>query len=115
MAETLFNQLAQGKAEALSAGTNPADTVDPTVVKAMNEIGIDISSNKPKMLTLEMIEKADKVITMGCGVEGVCPATFVETEDWGLEDPRGKSIETVRKIRDEIKTRITEMLQDTMP
>jgi arsenate reductase (thioredoxin) len=76
----------------------------PTVVEGIKEIGIDISGNNPKMLTFEMIENATKMITMGCGVEAeeVCTASFIETEDWALEDPKGNPIETVRKIRHEI-------------
>jgi len=112
MAEAFFNHLAGGKAKASSAGTNPANIIDPTVVQVMNEVGIDISSNRPKKLTLEMLNQADKVITMGCGAENVCPASFVETEDWGLEDPKGKSIDEVREIRDEIKARVAKMLKN---
>jgi protein-tyrosine-phosphatase len=78
----------------------------------MKEVGIDISSNRPKKLTVEMLSQADKVITMGCCAENVCPASFVETEDWGLEDPKGKSIDEVREIRDEIKARVAKMLKN---
>jgi arsenate reductase (thioredoxin) len=114
MAEAFFNKIANGKAQAISAGTRPADTVNPVVVKAMMEIGIDISKNKPKTLTMEMIQSADKMITMGCGddAEGVCPARFIETEDWALEDPKGKPVAGVRIIRDEIKRRVTELLKE---
>jgi len=66
---------------------------------------------RPKALTMEMLDQADRVVTMGCGVEGVCPASFVETEDWQLEDPKGKSLEEVRRIRDEIKTGVTRLLE----
>jgi arsenate reductase len=112
MAEAFFNKLANGKAKAISAGTQPADKVNPVVVEAMHEVGIDISGNKPKALTIEMVEKADKMITMGCGAEaqGVCPASFIETEDWALEDPKGKSLEQVRRIRDEIKERVSKLI-----
>jgi protein-tyrosine-phosphatase len=112
MAEAFFNQTAAGKAVALSAGTQPGDKVHPVVVDVMREVGIDISGNKPKMLTLEMIERADKMITMGCGADagGLCPAGFVETEDWALEDPMGKPISEVRTIRDEIKRRVSDLL-----
>src|SRR3990170_1226268 len=103
MAEAFFNLLAKGKARAISAGTQPADKVNPVVAEAMREVGIDISSHKPKSLTLEMMEKADRVITMGCGAEAVCPAALAETEDWALDDPKSKSLDRVRKIRDEIK------------
>jgi arsenate reductase (thioredoxin) len=112
MAEAFFNQMAAGKALAISAGTQPADYVNPTVVQAMGEVGIDISGNKPKMLTLAMIEQADKMITMGCGDDagGLCPAGFIETEDWALADPNGKPIAEVRIIRDEIKRRVSDLL-----
>ena len=112
MAEAFFNQLAQGKGIALSGGTTPDDSVDPAVVKVMQEVGIDLSAKKPKALTSEMADQADKVVTMGCGVEEVCPATWVETEDWALEDPKGKTLEQVRKIRDEIKERVTKLLNE---
>src|SRR4030042_3485935 len=81
MAEAFFNYYAAGKAEALSAGTQPASHVDQMVVKAMREIGIDISSKRPKALTVEILDGADRIITMGCGTEGACLATFVPTED----------------------------------
>ena len=117
MAEAFFNQLAKGKAISISAGTQPGDKIHPVVVEAMREVGIDISNNKPKMLTLEMIEKADRMITMGCGADagGLCPASFVETEDWALEDPKDKSLEQVRKIRDEIKQRVMNLIQEIAP
>ena len=111
MAEALFNQAAGGKARAMSAGTKPASAVDPKTIEVMREVGIDISAARPKALTMEMLDQADQVVTMGCGVEGVCPASFVETEDWQLEDPKGKSLEEVRRIRDEIKTRVTRLLE----
>ncbi len=114
MAEAFFNQIAQGNAIAISAGTQPTDKVNPVVVEAMQESGIDISGNKPKMLTMEMVEKADKMITMGCGADagGLCPASFIETEDWALEDPKGKSLEQVRIIRDEIKKRVEKLVKE---
>jgi arsenate reductase len=115
MAEAFFNQAAGGKARAISAGTRPAEAIDPRAVQAMQEIGIDISGNKPKTLTMEMLEQADRVITMGCGVEGVCPASFVETEDWQLEDPKGKPIGEVRRIRDEIRARVLRLLEKSKP
>lgn len=112
MAEALFNKLAAGRARAVSAGTEPDRAIDPTVVKVMREIGIDINQREPKKLTPEMIEQANKVITMGCGVEGVCPATFVETEDWELEDPRGKKLEKVREIRNQIQDKVVVLLKN---
>jgi arsenate reductase len=111
MAEAFFNQAAGGKARAISAGTKPASAVDPKAVEVMREVGIDIRENKPKALTLEMLEQSDRVVTMGCGVEGVCPASFVQTEDWRLEDPKGKPIEEVRRIRDEIRAKVLKLLE----
>jgi len=113
MAEAFFNHLAKGQATASSAGTRPAAHTDSNVVKAMRETGIDIRRQRPKKLTLEMLEEADRVITMGCGAEEVCPASFVPTEDWSLEDPEGKSIEEVRDIRDEIKARVERLIMKT--
>ena len=113
MAEAFFNNYAKSKAQAFSAGTQPASHTDRTVLQAMKEMGIDISAQRPKMLTLKMMGDADKVITMGCGVEGVCPATFIPTEDWQLEDPEGKPIERVRAIRDEIETKVKKLIEET--
>lgn len=111
MAEAFFNSIAKGRARGLSAGTQPADHLNPAVVEAMREVGIDISNQKPKLLTPQILDQADKVITMGCGESAVCPATFTETEDWGLEDPAGQPIEKVRRIRDEISARIERLLE----
>lgn len=110
MAEAFFNQMAKGKARAISAGSQPADKVDLTVVEVMREIGIDISRNKPKLLTLEMMEGIEKAITMGC--ENACPLTTVETLDWSLEDPQDKPIEQVREIRDDIRLKVKKLLED---
>jgi protein-tyrosine-phosphatase len=112
MAEAFFNHFARGKAKAISAGTEPAPAVSRTAVEAMHELGIDISKNKPKALTPEMIDQASMVITMGCGAEAACPASWVETRDWALEDPKDKPIEKVREIRDEIKERVVELLKE---
>jgi arsenate reductase len=115
MAEAFFNRLARGKARGLSAGTQPADKVNPVVVEAMREAGIDIRAAKPKALTMEMVGQAERMITMGCGADaaGACPASFIETEDWKLDDPEGKPLEDVRRIRDEIQARV-EALVDEM-
>jgi protein-tyrosine-phosphatase len=117
MAAAFYNLLSRGKAQGLSAGMYPADEVNPVVVEAMKEVGIDISGNKPKLLTMDMVEKADRMITMGCATEAeaVCPAGFIETEDWALEAPKGKSLEEVRKIRDEIRERIIRLIKEMAP
>ena len=94
-----------------------ADRVNPVVVEAMREKGIDISMNKPKLLTAEMAEDADQIITMGCSVEKVCPAPLLKNViDWNLEDPKGKPIEKVRQIRDEIEKRVLKLIAElTIP
>ena len=112
MAEAFLNKLAPGRARATSAGTRPAAAIDPTVVEAMREVGIDISHQKPKRLTPEVLAPADRVITMGCEVAEVCPTTFVETEDWDIDAPKGKPIEEVRQIREQIQTRVRELLEE---
>ncbi len=112
MAEAFVNKFAVGRVKAISAGTEPAETLDPIVVKVMGEVGIDISHQKPKKLIPEMIEQADKVITMGCGVEDMCPATFVETEDWNIDDPKGKPVEKVREIREQIQVKVLSLLKE---
>jgi arsenate reductase len=111
MAEAFFNRMSK-TARAESAGTRPASTVNPLAVRAMEEIGMDMSKAKPKMLTLEMLEDAEKVITMGCMVGDVCPAAIVETEDWGVEDPSGKSIEKFREVRDVIREKVEKLVRD---
>src|SRR4030042_2775531 len=90
MPETFFTPLVGEKASASSAGTQPASKINPTVVQVMREASLDISHQKPKLLTLEMMENADRVITMGCGLEDTCPAGIIPMEDWGIEDPEGK-------------------------
>ncbi len=111
MAEALFNALAAGRAVAISAGTRPAERVHPEVVEAMKEVGIDMSADKPKMLTPEMVSEADKVISMGCGADEACPVAYTPAEDWGVEDPAGKPPEKVRAIRDEIRARVESLLR----
>ena len=113
MAEAFTKRLGNGKLTAESAGTEPVDDLNPIVVQVMNEIGYDMSGHYPKILTLDMVGSADKIITMGCGVDsGVCPASFIPTEDWGLEDPKDKSIEKVREIRDDIKKRVITLIKE---
>ena len=105
MAAGLLKQLAPGRVEVRSAGSEPADRLNPNVVKAMDEIGIDISQELPKPMTGQMVKAADVVITMGCG--DACPIyPGKRYEDWELEDPAGKDLETVRRIRDEIRDRV---------
>lgn len=113
MAEAFANHYGKGEVEASSAGIMLADKVNPVVVEVMKEKGIDISMNKPKLLTMKMAENADKIITMGCSVEKYCPAPSLKNVvDWNLEDPKGKSIEKVREIRDEVERRVLELLAE---
>ena len=100
--------------QAESAGTMPAMTVNPAVVEAMAEKAFNFSLKRPKMLAMEMIDKADLVITMGCSVEKVCPRPMLERMnkklvDWNLEDPKGKPLLEVRRIRNEIEKRVEEL------
>ena len=90
--------------------------VAATVVEAMREVSIDISANKPNLLKMDMVERADKMITMGCGAEAgnICPASFIENEDWALEYPKGKSLEQVRKIREETKERVRKLIKEIL-
>ena len=76
----------------------------------MREEGIDVSDNKPKLLTQDMVDKSDKVITMGCSIEEACPTVLVPSEDWGLEDPRGWPVDAVRRIRDQVEERVRAMI-----
>ena len=104
--------------EASSAGTIPASRVNPVVVEAMREKGIDLSLKSPRMLTTEMVNKAGLVVTMGCSVEEVCPRPMLakmqkKLIDWKLEDPKGKPIEDVRRIRDEIEGRVIALAEPT--
>ena len=110
MAKGFFNAYAKNMGIADSAGMRPSTDANPIIVEAMREVGIDISREKPKLLTVELMDKFDRVITMGCGVEDSCPANFLPTEDWKLEDPEGKPIEIVRNIRDEVKLKVEELI-----
>ena len=101
--------------DASSAGTMPAQSVNPTVIDAMRERGFNLSSKKPKMLTTQMIEAADYVVIMGCSVESVCPKPLLakmekKLIDWHVDDPKDKSIEEVRMIRAQIENQVIELL-----
>jgi len=112
MAAAWFNQLADPqKARAVSAGTEPGTRVHPEVLAAMREVGIDLSTATPQLLTAPMIAEAGHLVTMGCGE--ACPVAppRVARADWPLEDPKGKPIERVREIRDDVRERVTELLR----
>jgi arsenate reductase (thioredoxin) len=112
MAEAFFNQLGGLKVIAFSAGTQPADQIDPIAAYVMREAGLDISRQTPKMLTMEMMENADRVISMGCGIQESCPAGLVPMEDWGIEDPAGKPVRKVREIRDIIRKKVETLIKE---
>jgi len=112
MAAAWFNLLADpDKARAISAGTDPGPRVHPEVVTAMNEAGVDLSRAPTSKLTTELAQGAQMLITMGCGDQ--CPAVpGLKRDDWPLEDPKGKTLEHVRRIRDEIRDRVTQLLDE---
>ena len=111
IAEAFFRKYAPKKFQAISAGTNPGTEINPIVVEAMKEVGIDISQ-KPKSLSNNMIENSFQTVNMGCMNKEECPALFVkDVLDWGIEDPKGKSLDEVRIIRDQIKSKILELIK----
>ncbi|MGB9168645.1 MAG: arsenate reductase ArsC [Nitrososphaeraceae archaeon] len=111
MAEGFFKKYAPSRFKTVSAGTKPAYQLNPIVVEVMKEVGIDISKQKSKELTDEMIRDSYNAVNMGCMDKNFCPAIFVpKVIEWNLEDPKGKSIEEVRDIRDEIEKRIKELV-----
>jgi arsenate reductase len=113
MAEAFANHYGKGKLVASSGGVMLADRVNLLVVEAMREKGFDISMNRPKLLTSAMTEDAGKIITMGCSVEKICPAPLLKNViDWDLEDPKGKPMEKVREIRDEIEKRVLKLIAE---
>jgi arsenate reductase len=110
MAAAFFSALADpSKAEALSAGTQPGDRVHPEVVDVMRELGLDPSARRPQKLTDQLARGASLLVTMGCGDE--CPyVPGLERDDWPLEDPKGKPLDHVRRIRDEIRDRVSQLV-----
>ena len=111
MAAALLDHYADGRVIVRSAGSEPADTINPAVAEALAEIGLDVSKEFPKALTDDAVRAADVVVTMGCG--DACPFyPGKRYEDWELEDPAGKDIETVRRIRDEIDARVRKLVDD---
>ena len=111
MAAGFMTSLGGDRVEVLSAGSAPKDQINPVAIEVMQEVGIDIANNTPKILTVEAVQNSDVVITMGCG--DACPIfPGKRYEDWELEDPAGKNIEVVRKIRDEIKLRVENLLKE---
>ncbi len=111
MSQALFERAAGGRHTADSAGTDPADHVHPQVIEAMREVGIDLSERRPRRLTRELAEKADVVVTMGCGDE--CPVIPGKRYlDWELADPHDMGVAQVRKLRDEIQSRVDGLVRE---
>ena len=114
MAAGLLTHLAGDRIEVRSAGTQPAEQINPAAVAAMAEIGIDITAATPKVLTPESVETSDVVITMGCG--DTCPYfAGVSYRDWKLDDPAGQPVEVVRRIRDDIAERVRALIDELAP
>lgn len=113
MAAGFMEHHGAGRVEVLSAGSAPKESINPVAVEAMLEKGIDIANRKPKILTTESVQASDVVITMGCG--DACPFyPGKRYEDWALDDPAGQNIEFVRKVRDEIESRVTKLLSEIL-
>jgi len=111
MSQALFEREAQGRHSASSAGTEPAELVHPEVVSVMREIGIDLSGRKPQKLTQELAERADVVVTMGCG--DACPVIPGKRYvDWQLPDPAGQPIDVVRVLRNDIGRRVGDLMKE---
>ena len=110
MAAAFFNALVtEAKVKAVSAGTQPAETVHPEVVAAMKEAGIDLSNARPQLLTIALANEASLLVTMGCG--DACPVVpGLRHDDWPLADPKGKPLEEVRRIRDEVRARVSALV-----
>lgn len=114
MAAGYLQELSRGAVEVRSGGSEPGDQINPIAIQAMAEEGIDISQALPQLMTTERVEDSDVVITMGCG--DVCPIfPGKRYEDWELTDPKGKSIDEVRLIRDDIKARVQALLAELLP
>ena len=114
MAAGFLREIGGDRVEVRSAGSMPAEQINPIAVEAMAELGIDITAEQPKVLTTEAVQDSDVVITMGCG--DACPFfPGKRYEDWKLDDPAGQGIEAVRPIRDEIKARIQQLISELLP
>ncbi|RPJ29086.1 MAG: arsenate reductase ArsC [Nitrosopumilales archaeon] len=111
MAESFFNKYAPKGYEAISAGTKPVSQINPIAVEVMREAGVDISNQKSKELTEDMIRNSSNIVNMGCMEKESCPTLFLQNLlDWNIEDPKDKPIEKVREIRDEIDKRVKELV-----
>ena len=114
MAAGLVKLRSQGRIHVRSAGSTPADEINPAVIAAMNELGVDLSEELPKPLTDEFVQAADVVVTMGCG--DACPVyPGKRYEDWELDDPAGQDLDAVRTIRDQIDERVQHLIAELLP
>ena len=113
IAEGFFKKLAPDCYEGISAGTKPVSEINPLAVQTMKEVDIDISQNRSKLITNDMISESNIVVNMGCIDKESCPSLFVEdVNDWNIKDPKGKSIEEIRKIRDAVEIKVKELIQN---
>jgi arsenate reductase len=113
MAEAFTRHYADNAIDVASAGTMPSDRINPVVAQVMLEQGIDLSASRPKLLTAEIADRADRLITMGCSIEESCPVQ-IGAEDWGLDDPAGKPADEVRRIRDVVEHKVKLMLEEEL-
>lgn len=112
MAEAFFKKFMPKGFEVISAGTKPSDKVNPVVLQAMNEIGIDMKNQTPKTISQQIISESEKAVNMGCIDQESCPALFLkDVLDWQIPDPKGKPIEQVREIRDQIKSKVMDLIK----
>lgn len=115
MAEAFGKHYGKGRLMISSAGNKPSGKVNPIVVQAMNEKSIDISQNKPKLLSAQMAMDADLIVTMGCSAQGICPGPFFKpTIEWKLEDPKDQPIDKVREIRDNIENLVKQLVDQLL-
>ncbi|MBS3921670.1 MAG: arsenate reductase ArsC [Nitrosarchaeum sp.] len=112
MAEAFFKKFMPKGFEVISAGTKPSDKVNPIVLQAMNEIGIDMKNQTPKTISQQIISESEKAVNMGCIDQESCPALFLkDVLDWQIPDPKGKPLEQVREIRDQIKSKVIDLIK----
>ena len=112
MAEAFFRKFASDRFNVSSAGTTPSSQLNPTVIQVMKEIGIDMVNQKPKILSDDLIENSSKTVNMGCMDKESCPSLFVkDTLDWNISDPKEKSLDEVREIRDKIKSEVLDLIK----
>lgn len=113
MAEAIFNRLAPSAFRAISAGTMPAKEVNPLVIEALRQIGVDTSGLRPKLVSPDMVREAERIVTMGCEASNFCPAKFLpKVEDWNIEDPKDKTLQQIISIRETIRERVEGLIRE---